>query len=138
MGHSFDLFLDKYLNVWRNCSLAEMKQVIARDYMAREVSNGVVSDFGYQESITGWEKGFEFIKDNQAQWDISKISTVQLREGEMLAIISATIITNGISLDTANLFFQTFKEDTLGEWKLARSYIEAGIPLENISTLTLK
>ncbi|WP_258309465.1 flavoprotein [Cytobacillus oceanisediminis] len=136
--NTFIAFLDRYLDIWRNCSLAEMKRVVARDFQAREVTDGLVSDFGFEESITGWEKGFKFIKENEAQWDVSKVSILQLREGEMLAILSATIIINGISLDTANLFFQTFKEDTLGEWKLARSYIEAGIPSENIKSLALK
>jgi len=56
-----------------------------------------------------------------------------LRVDETLVIISATMILQGRSLDTANLFFQTFKKDTYNGWKLIRSYIEAGIPVDNIN-----
>ncbi|MFJ5769640.1 hypothetical protein [Psychrobacillus sp. NPDC093180] len=45
-----------------------------------------------------------------------------------MAIISATLVIQGKSLETGNLFFQTFKKNSIHEWKLARSYIEAGIP----------
>lgn len=136
--NGFQAFLNRYLDIWRNSSLAEMRGVITRDFQAREITSGIISDFGYEEAIIGWDKGFQFIKDNNAQWDVSKVVTLQMGEGEMLAILSATIIINGISLDTSNLFFQTFKQNRLGEWRLVRSYIESGIPLKNIHSLAIK
>ncbi|WP_246096920.1 hypothetical protein [Psychrobacillus soli] len=45
-----------------------------------------------------------------------------------MAILSATLIIQGKSLGTANLFFQTFKKNSINDWELIRSYIEAGIP----------
>jgi thiosulfate reductase cytochrome b subunit len=53
----------------------------------------------------------------------------KLGEGEMLAVIFASIIITGISLLTANVFFQT--EGAPGEWQLLRRYIKACISLVN-------
>jgi hypothetical protein len=50
----------------------------------------------------------------------------------MLAILSATIIIEGKTLETANIFFDTFKKSVENEWQLIRSYIEAGVPIENL------
>ena len=57
------------------------------------------------------------------------VSVLPLRGDETRAIISATIVIQGEGLETANLFFQTFKKYNQGDWKLVRSYIEAGISL---------
>ena len=44
-----------------------------------------------------------------------------------MAVLSATLVIQGKSLETANLFFNTFKKINNIDWKLIRSYIEAGI-----------
>jgi hypothetical protein len=49
----------------------------------------------------------------------------KLREREMLAYIYESIIITGISLLTANVFFQS--EGAPGEWQFIRRYIETGI-----------
>ncbi|MFJ8064609.1 flavoprotein [Psychrobacillus sp. NPDC096426] len=128
MQSSFSMFLDAYLDVWRDSSLTDLKNLISTDYEAREITDGEIVDFGYEESLDGWEQGFKFAKENNAQWNINVISILPLRETETMAILSATLVIQGKSLETANLFFQTFKKNSMNDWKLVRSLIEAGIP----------
>ena len=128
MHNSFSVFLDTYLDVWRNSSLVDLREVISQDYKAREIVGNDIVDFGYEESVNGWEQGFNFAKENNAQWNIKVVSILPLREDETMAILSATMIIQGKTLGTANLFFQTFKKNSHNDWKLVRSYIEAGIP----------
>lgn len=133
MNGSFRQFLDRYLEAWRTSSLTELTQVIAKEYQAREITDEEIVDFGYEESINGWEQGFTFVKANNAQWMINEISTIPLRGNEILVVLSATILIKGKSLETSNLFFQTFKQTNKDDWKLVRSYIEAGIPNVNLN-----
>src|SRR5699024_11696227 len=135
MDNSFRKFLDIYLEVWINSSLIELKGLISKDFKAREITGGEIIDFGYEESIKGWEQGFNFVKANDAQWKLNEISTLQLRVDETLVILSATMVIQGKSLDTSNLFFQTFRKNDNNDWKLVRSYIEAGIPNVNINDI---
>lgn len=137
MNTTFRDFLDEFLNSWTNSSLNEMKNVLSSDYQAREITNGKIMDFGYHESIQGWEQGFQFVKESEGLWELNELSSTPLREKEYLVIISATIAINGESMDTANLFFNTFKKDNNQEWKLVRSYIEAGVKLDNIQNFRL-
>lgn len=132
MDNTFRQFLNTYLDVWRTSSLTELKDLISLDYRAREITDGEIVDFGYEESINGWEQGFNFVQENNALWVVNEISIFPLRVDEKLVILSATMVIKDKSLDTANLFFQTFKRNSLGDWKLVRSYIEAGIPNVNI------
>jgi hypothetical protein len=53
--HTFRPFLDAFLAVWKRSSLMELEHFISKDYQAREVSGGDISDFGYEESIEGWK-----------------------------------------------------------------------------------
>ncbi|MFJ7972602.1 flavoprotein [Psychrobacillus sp. NPDC096389] len=115
-----------------------MKNILSKDYEAREISQGEIVDFGYEESLKGWEQGFKFAKENNAEWNIHVISILPLRETETMAILSTTLIVQGKRLETANLFFQTFKKNSKKEWKLVRSYIEAGIPYSNVEKYTDK
>ncbi|MEH7238886.1 flavoprotein [Bacillus sp. JJ1562] len=135
MDNQFRKFLDTYLDAWRSSSLNEMGNLISNNYKAREITRGEIVDFEFEESILGWEQGFNFVKENNAQWELNEISIIPLRADEMLVIISATILIQGESLNSANLFFQTFKKDSSNDWKLIRSYIEAGIPIENIKRI---
>jgi hypothetical protein len=132
MDQSFKPFLDTFLEVWRTSSMDELRVLISKDYKAREITNGEIADFGFEESILGWEQGFDFVKENNAQWTLFEISTMPLREDEVMAVIFATMVIEGKSLDTGNLFFDTFKKEGTDGWKLKRSYIEAGIPNDKI------
>ena len=132
MDKSFSIFLNTYLDAWRNSSLVDLKELISPCYEAREITGGNIDDFGYDESLNGWEQGFNFAKENNAQWNIRVVSILPLRKDETMAILSATMVIQGESLKTANLFFQTFKKYNQGDWKLVRSYIEAGISLNDV------
>jgi len=57
---------------------------------------------------------------------------------ETFVILSATMVIKGKTLETANLFFQTFKRNNISDWKLVRSYIEEGIPNGNINRIQLE
>ena len=135
MDKSFSIFLNTYLDAWRNSSLVDLKELISPCYEAREITGGSIDDFGYDESLNGWEQGFNFAKESNAGWDIRVISILPLREDETMAILSATLVIQGERLKTANLFFQTFRKYNQGDWKLVRSYIEAGISLENANDM---
>jgi hypothetical protein len=123
---SFNSFLDQFLTAWSTSSLEKLQGLISKDYQAREFSRGEILDFGYEESIEGWEQGFRFVKENQAEWQLKTMSTIPLRQDETMVIISATLIIEGNPIETANLFFNTYK-NIGNEWKLVRSYIEAGV-----------
>ncbi|WP_227397071.1 flavoprotein [Jeotgalibacillus aurantiacus] len=127
MNQSFRNFLDTYLNIWRTCSLGELKTIISIDYQAREINEGKIVDFGYEESIEGWKQGFDFVLNNDAKWIINEKSLLPLKDDETLVIITATMEIDGSLLDRSHLFFQTFKRNSIDEWKLVRSYIEAGV-----------
>jgi len=137
-NNSFRQFLDSYLDVWRNSSLTELESMISKDYKAREISAGELVDFGYKESITGWEQGFNFAKEEGNKWDLNEVSIIPLREDEIMAILSATLVIDGKKLDNVSLFFQTFKKQEKNDWKLIRSYIETGVPNENINKIQFK
>lgn len=109
---------------------SRVKNIISIDYKAREISGGEVVDFGYEEAINGWKQGFNFVKENDAQWELNEISILPLRDDETMAILSATLVIEGKSLETVNLFFETFKRNEDNNWKLVRSYIEAGVVKE--------
>ena len=115
---------DKYLDFWRSSNLIGMKNLISIDYKAREISGGEIVDFGYAESIEGWEQGFRFVEENNAQWIVNEVAIYPLRADETLVILTATMNINGKLIETTNLFFVTFKKNSDGEWKVVRSYIE--------------
>jgi hypothetical protein len=137
METSFRQFLDTYLDIWRNSSLSELKDLISKDYKAREITDEIIVDFGYEESINGWEQGFNFVKDNKAQWDLNVISIITLRDDKTMVLLSATLVIQGKSTQNANLFFQTSQKDSIDGWKLIRSYIESGISTDNIRQCNL-
>ncbi|CAI9395142.1 flavoprotein [Niallia sp. Sow4_A1] len=137
MDNSFREFLDTYLRVWNSSSLIELRNLISKDYKGREITKGEIADFGMKEAVRGWEQGFNFVKENNAEWKLNVLSTIPLNADETMVIISATMIIQGKSLDTANLFFQTFKNNRSYGWKLIRSYIESGIPNDNINRMLI-
>jgi hypothetical protein len=131
-NYTFGQFLNTFIDAWKQSSITNMAKFISNDYQAREITRGEIVDFGYEESISGWKQGFDFVMENGAKWEINEISIFALRENEMLAILSATIIIPGKTMETANLFFDTFKKSDDNDWQLIRSYIEAGVPIENL------
>lgn len=134
-NNSFRNFLNWYLDVWRNSSLTDLKGIISKDYKAREISGDELADFGYEEAIIGWEQGFNFAKEKENEWDLNEVSVVPLRQDEVMAILSATLVIGGKKLENVSLFFQTFKKNENSDWKLIRSYIEAGVPSENLNKI---
>jgi hypothetical protein len=130
----FKSFLNQFLNAWFRSSLDEMSGMISHTYQAREItSTGEILDFGYEESIEGWKQGFQFVIETESEWVLKTVSIMQLRENEVLAVISASMIIDGKPLETANIFFDTFKHEN-GEWKLVRSYVEAGVRVDQVPT----
>lgn len=128
MSQLFQVFLESYIESWKCSSIEDMKKIISVEYQAREIRNGKIFDFGYEESIEGWAGAFHEFRDKDMQWTLEEKGIIQLKENEIMAILSASLIIEGKRLETANLFFQTFRmEDTV--WKLIRSYIESGLPL---------
>ncbi|CEG27094.1 hypothetical protein [Bacillus sp. B-jedd] len=138
MEVTFRQFLDTYLEAWRSSSLTDLKEMISPDYQAREITGGEIDDFGYKESINGWEQGFQFVKESNAKWIVDEISIIPLRADESMVILSATMMINENKLETANLLFQTFKRNSQDEWKLVRSHIEAGIPNSQLDRIQFK
>lgn len=129
--------LNEFLEYWEKSSLSSFEKMISEDYKAREIRNGAIVDFGYEESIKGWKEGFTYVLRNRAFWDIKKIFMFPLNSEEVLVCLVATIVTNDHDINTANIFFETFRKETSNEWKLVRSYIEAGVPNEYLSALHL-
>jgi len=124
---TFKPFLDSFLEGWKNSSIIEFETFISTDYQAREIRDGETVDFGYGESIEGWKQGFDFVKKQRAEWEIREVAVIPLKEDEVMAILSATIVMNGKAMETCHLFFDTFKKVEGDDWKLVRSYIEAGV-----------
>lgn len=128
MSQPFQLFLESYIESWKCSSIEDIKKIISVEYQAREIRNGEIFDFGHEVSIQGWAQAFHEFRNKDVQWVLEEKGIIQLKENEIMAILSASLIIEGKPLETANLFFQTFRlEGTL--WKLIRSYIEAGLPL---------
>ncbi|WP_010283820.1 hypothetical protein [Bacillus timonensis] len=138
MEQSFRIFLDRFMKAWESSSLNEIQEILSIDYQAREIASNEIVDFGYEESIQGWEQGFKFVKENHAQWRLSELGTICLRNNEVMAVLTAMIVIDGKPLATSNLFFDTFKKSADGEWKLVRSYIETGVPNNNLDGLPFK
>jgi hypothetical protein len=134
MSHSFRAFLDSFKDSWKNSSLDDLKKLISIDYQAREVRNEIIIDFGYDESINGWEQAFNEFRGKDAIWVLNEERVMSIKENEVMAIMWASLIIEGKSLETGNLFFQTFRQENY-EWKLVRSYIETGIRLEKMQVL---
>lgn len=129
----FTQFLTSYIDSWKNSSLQYLKTYISNDYQAREVADGTITDFGYEESINGWEQGFQFVQESDAQWDLTIGSIYHLRDNEIMVTIAAGLIINGKTTGNGNLFFQTFRASPQDQtWKLVRSYIEAGVSISSI------
>lgn len=137
MSQSFQVFLESYIESWKCSSIEDIRKIISVEYQAREIRNGEIFDFGYEESIHGWAQAFHEFRDKDVRWVLEEKGIIQLKENEIMAIVSVSLIIEGKPLETANLFFQTFRMENDG-WKLVRSYIEAGLPLNKIKSPLLK
>lgn len=136
MTQTFSEFFNYYQEVWKTCNFDEMKALISKDYQAREITKDGIVDFGYDESLRGWREAFSFVQSNHGQWDVHEIGVIPLGKDEMMGILSAAILMNGKSLQTANLFFETFRVQD-DEWQMVRSYSETGIPAEMLKDFSL-
>ncbi|MCA1063993.1 flavoprotein [Rossellomorea sp. AcN35-11] len=123
-------YLDAFLEAWKNSSFIEFESFISTDYQAREIRDGEIVDFGYEESIQGWKQGFQYVRENQGEWEVKEVSVIPLKEDEVMAILSAAIVMEGKPFETCHLFFHTFKKGENDDWKLVRSYIETGVERE--------
>ncbi|MDM5317096.1 flavoprotein [Fictibacillus sp. b24] len=136
MLSSFQIFYKEFKESWRNSSIAGIKEVLSLDYQAREIRDQDIVDFEYAESIEGWSQAFNQLQEQNAQWILKEVGVIPLRENEVLAILWASLIIDDRQLETANLFFITFRWKD-GKWKLIRSYIEAGLPSEKMECFEL-
>lgn len=93
-------------------------------------------DFGYEEALKGWREGFSFVQRNHGQWAVHEIGVIPLGKGDYLGILTASIMIDGKRLQNANVFFETFTYQD-EKWKRVRSYIETGIPAEQLNEYTL-
>ncbi|MFZ3577788.1 flavoprotein [Virgibacillus sp. DJP39] len=135
---SFQTEYENFKNAWESFSIEQLERFVDKDYQAREIREGSIVDFGYEESIDGWTQAFDHFSDKNAEWHLQDIGLIQVKENEMLAILSATLTVEGEQMKTANLFFDTFKNTSGMEWKLVRSYIETGVPLDNLNSISFK
>ncbi|WP_416731756.1 flavoprotein [Fictibacillus sp. JL2B1089] len=136
MKESFDEFYKEYLDSWRHFSIKGIEKVVSPEYTAREIRGNEVYDFGYEESIDGWNHAFNELRGKNAEWILKDDVIVSLKEDEMLTIIWASLIIEDNPIKTASLFFQTFRWEK-GCWKMVRSYIETEIPIEKMLSLEL-
>lgn len=136
LSKTFRQFFDYYQEIWKICNFDGMKALISKDYQAREITKNVCDDFGYEESLKGWREGFSFVQHNHGQWDLFEIGVIPLGKDEYMGILAASIVIGGKSLQNANLFFETFTYQD-EEWKRVRSYIETGIPAEQLKEYRL-
>lgn len=56
--------------------------------------------------------------------------------GVIISLLSILIVDSSV-IFFCSVYLLTFKKDTYDGWKLVRSYIEAGIPMDNIMRLQL-
>lgn len=127
----FREFFERFKDAWKNNSLGELVLMIDKGFQAREIVKGLeIVDFGYDESVKGWEQAFSHFKNIDSEWILTEVNTIPLRKNEVMAILWATLNIEGKPIGTANLFCQTFKRINDAEWKLVRSYIEASVPVE--------
>ncbi|WP_064093538.1 hypothetical protein [Rossellomorea aquimaris] len=126
----FNRFFSGFQTAWKRSSIEEMEKLISKEYKAREVTgSSEIVDFGYEESLKGWEQGFEYVKKHQGEWVFLGEKIIPLRENEVMVVFWATIKIGEEMKDSGHLFFDSFKKEThSSKWKLIRSYIEAGIP----------
>ncbi|UTR10671.1 flavoprotein [Evansella sp. LMS18] len=137
MNNNFQETIDRFLTAWRNSSLSDLSRFIDDSYQAREIRDGEPQDFGYEESIKGWEQAFGFVRENNGEWVVNQISAMELNEDEVMAVLTGTLILNGEIMKTGNLFFETFKKSSDGEWRIVRSYIETGVPMKKLNKMLL-
>ncbi|MBD7963962.1 flavoprotein [Fictibacillus norfolkensis] len=136
MRETFDQFYKEYIKSWRNFSIKGIEDVISSKYTAREIRGKDVYDFGYEESIDGWNHAFKELGEKRAVWILKEDVILPLKDDEVMAILWASLIVNDKPIETASLFFQTFSWEN-DSWKLVRSYIEAGLSIEKMLSIEI-
>ena len=84
---------------------------ISKDYKAREISGGELVDFGYRRVKYSFRlgTGFNFAKEKENKWDLNEVSIVPLREDEVMAILSATLVIGGKKVENVSHIFKRLK-----------------------------
>ncbi|WP_079525347.1 hypothetical protein [Halobacillus hunanensis] len=65
--------------------LTYLRKVISRDLEAREIRDGEVTDYSYQESIEGWKQASDHFADMDMEWKYTDHSITKLKDDEWLA-----------------------------------------------------
>ncbi|WP_163528187.1 hypothetical protein [Halobacillus ihumii] len=105
--------------------LSYLKRVTSKNLIAREVREGEVTDYSYQESIAGWKQAFDHFADMEMEWKYTDHSLTKLKEDEWLASFYLSPIIEGEEA-APHLYFNIFKLMN-NQWQLVRSYIETGV-----------
>ncbi|MFC0237285.1 flavoprotein [Fictibacillus phosphorivorans] len=134
MRETFNQFYKEFIKSWSTFSIKGIEDVISSKYTAREIRGKDVYDFGYEESIDGWNHAFKELSEKQATLILKEDVIITLKDDEVMAILWAPLIIDDKPIETASLFFQTFRWEN-DCWKLVRSYIEAGISIEKMLSL---
>ncbi|MBM7095426.1 flavoprotein [Bacillus sp. H-16] len=133
MEESLKSSIERFVSAWQQSSLEELSHFISSEYQGREMTGGKLVDFEYEECLEGWRQGFQFVSENKATWDVRVLHSVAIRQNEAIVTITASLVIAGEYFKGANLFYETFKKDPSdGDWKIVRSYIEAGLPVEYV------
>ncbi|MCA0972460.1 flavoprotein [Halobacillus litoralis] len=123
---SFYTFFETFKERARKHDLGFLKEVIAEEFIAREIRDGEHMDYGREESVEGWRQAFEHFEGQDMNWIYTNHSVTQTKADEWMAVFWVSVVIAGEPLPASNLFFDTFRyEDET--WKLVRSYIEAGV-----------
>lgn len=122
----FSTFYESFKDRARSQDLAFLKETIAEDLIAREIRDGEVVDYGYEESIEGWKQAFDHFENMDMTWVYTDHSMTQTKDKEWIVSFWVSIVLDGEPIPNSNLFFDTFQQTDEG-WKLIRSYIESGV-----------
>ncbi|MDY0395186.1 flavoprotein [Virgibacillus halophilus] len=101
----FEMHWSNIKKAWCHFSLERLDHFIAADYQAREIRDGEIVDFGYEESIKGWREAFAQLEHQNAEWVIKEIAVFSLKEDEVMAVLYATLKIDGNPMKAGNLFF---------------------------------
>ncbi|RNA67963.1 flavoprotein [Alteribacter keqinensis] len=79
MEESLKSSIERFVSAWQQSSLEELSHFISSEYQGREMMGGKLVDFEYRECLEGWRQGFQFVRENDAIWDVRVLHSVQIR-----------------------------------------------------------
>ncbi|WP_226585537.1 hypothetical protein [Halobacillus litoralis] len=122
----FKTFFEQFKERAGRQDLNYLKETISEDLQAREIRNGEVVDYHFEDSISGWKQAFDYFAEKDMEWIYTDHSFIQLCDDEWLAAFWVSIYLEGKLLESSNLFFNSYRYEN-DHWKLIRTYIEAGV-----------